>query len=247
MNILGLTAILSLMGSPEMPNQRGFQNIALPMECRVTEAPKINVRPLTADIIYDKTKTAAELSKLKSNTISPYGLGTDQITGGLRHDQPTIETAVRFKILQDPTTQSVCLTYDTINVDIKLQPKIYIAREFNTGRCGFKVLEHEKKHVHVDRKVISKYSKLMGKAIQNAVNQAGAIGPFPSARTEELQTMMQTNISNALNSVMLSLTNEMNLLQQQVDSKEEYDHVGSYCERNSKRAFKNQKRLNRFK
>ena len=240
-----LSNIIQTIGAIASVSAPTATPVALTMECRVTQAPKVNVRPFTANIQYDKSKTAAQLTQLKSNTISPYGLGTDQITGGLRHDQPTIETSMKFNIIQDPNTDSVCLTYDTINVDIKLKPTIYIAREFNTGRCAREVLAHEKKHVYVDRTMINKYSKQMGTAIQNAVNQAGALGPFPTARMAEIQKKMGANIQSAIDSVMLSLTNEMNLQQQQVDSREEYDRVGQYCEKSSKRAFKNQKRLRR--
>jgi len=246
MNILNLTTAIALLSAPmasdEIKPHALYQPVALPMVCQVEKAPKINVRPMTANIRYDKSKTSAELSQLKTSTVSPYGLGVDQTTGGLRHDQPTIETTMRFLIQQDSRSGSICLSYDTINVDIKLQPKIYIAREFNTGRCAREVLAHEKKHVAVDRAVINKYAKKMGTAIQQAVNKAGALGPFPAHRQDEIQAMMQQNISSALNSVTLALTNEMNIRQQEIDSREEYDRVGQYCEKNARRAFKAQHR-----
>jgi hypothetical protein len=147
-----------------------------------------------------------------------------------------------FNILQDPRTGSTCMTYDTIHVDILLQPKIYIAKEFNYGRCGREVLEHEKKHVHVDRVIMNKYTKQMGIAIQNAVNNAGAIGPFQSQRTEEFQQKMFDNLKSALGSIELAMQNEMNREQQKVDSLEEYERVGQYCKKASKRVFKNRNR-----
>ncbi len=229
--IIGLLATVPLSASAQKPTA-----------CPVSKAPIINVRPQTKAIQYDKTKTSAQLSSLQSNTISPYGLGVDQTTGGLRHDQPTMSTQMKFNIVTNPQTQTICLSYDTINVDIKLQPKIYIAREFNTGRCAREVLEHEKKHVNVDRKVINKYTQLMGKAIQKAVNSVGPVGPFPINRRDELQKMMSGHIESALASVQLSMTNEMNTRQQQVDSLEEYERVGQYCEKHSERAFKAQQK-----
>ena len=229
--IIGLLTAIPLSASAQKPTT-----------CPISKAPIINVRPQTKPIQYDKTKTSAQLSSLKSNTISPYGLGVDQTTGGLRHDQPTMSTQMKFNILTNPQTQTICLSYDTINVDIQLQPKIYIAKEFNTGRCAREVLEHEKKHVNVDRKVINKYTRLMGLAIQKAVNSVGAVGPFPVSRSEELQKMMSGHIESALASVQLSMTNEMNTRQQQVDSLEEYERVGQYCEKASQRAFKAQQK-----
>jgi hypothetical protein len=123
-----------------------------------------------------------------------------------------------------------------------LQPKIYIAKEFNIGRCGREVMAHEKKHVHVDRVVMNKYTKQMGLAIQNAVNRAGVIGPFQSGRTEEFQNKMFDNIKSALTSIELSMQNEMNIKQQQIDSHEEYERVGKHCEKASERVFKNRQK-----
>lgn len=219
--------------------------VALPVKCTMNQAPIINITPQTKKIQYDKTRTSAELSQLKSNTISPYGINADQTTGGLRHDRPTMTTTMKFNVLTDPRTQTICMSYNTINVDIKLQPKIYIAKEFNSGRCAREVLEHEKTHVTVDRQVINKYSQKMGTAIQRAVNDAGVIGPFPIARAKEIRQMMSSNIESALASVKLAMANELNTRQQQIDSLEEYERVGKYCERNGRNAQRNRERLKR--
>ena len=228
--IIGLLTAIPLSASAQKPTT-----------CPISKAPIINVRPQTKAIEYDKTKTSAQLNQLKSNTISPYGLNVDQTTGGLRHDRPTIKMNATFNITQNPQTGSTCMSYNTINVDIQLQPKIYIAKEFNRGRCGREVLEHEKKHVHVDRVVMNKYTKKMGIAIQNAVNNAGVIGPFQSGRTEEFQKRMFDNVKSALTSIELSMQNEMNIEQQKIDSLEEYERVGKHCEKASQRVLKNRR------
>ncbi len=216
--------------------------VASPVTCTINQAAIINIRPQTKEIQYDLEKTSIELGQLQSNTISPYGLNVDQTTGGLRHDQPIIKTVLKYNVVEDPRTQTICMSYHTINVDIQLQPKIYIAKEFNKGRCAREVIKHEKKHVTVDRKVINKYSKAMGKAIEKAVNEAGVVGPFPASRSAEMQQMMGSHIENALSSIKLYMTNEMNNLQQQVDSLEEYESVNQYCERASKKAYQNKQK-----
>jgi len=243
MNILELSAILSLMGAPAAQAPAPLlQPVAQPVTCRVTKAPIINIRPITKEIAFDFSKTSAELNQITSNTISPYGASVDQTTGGLRHDKPVTQVITTFHALTERRTQSMCLSYDTITLTILLRPKIYIAKEFNRGRCGREVMKHEKKHVHVDRYVINKYSKQMGKAVQKAVNQAGVIGPFSANRAKEFQEMMFQNIQSAISSIELAMMNEMNSRQQQVDSLEEYERVGQYCEKAGERARKNRSR-----
>lgn len=212
--------------------------VALPVTCNITQPPIINISPTTDPIQYDTSKTSAELTAMKSNTISPYGLNVDQTTGGLRQDKPTIETKIKFGILTDPNTQTFCMSYAQIDINIKLQPKIYIAQEYNTGECGRMVLGHEKKHVTTDRWVINKYSNKMGQAILGAVNSAKVIGPFPVSKLEETKELMQNHIISSLDSVKLVMMNEMNIRQQHVDSLEEYERVGQYCQESAETVFK---------
>ena len=211
--------------------------VALPGVCNVNVAPVINVRPITKAIEYDKTKSSAELTAMSSNTISPYGLNVDQATGGLRHDQPITKIDVKYHYLENPQTGTFCMAYNEINVDIILQPKIYIATEYALGRCGVEVMNHEKKHVHVDRLVINKYSREMGLSIQKAVNALNVVGPFPVSRAKEMQQTMFDHIHSALKSTELLMVNEMNQRQQAVDSLEEYERVGSHCEFAKERVF----------
>lgn len=212
--------------------------VAMPTSCHLSKAPVININPITNDIQYDTSKTSAELTAIKSNTISPYGLNVDQTTGGLRQDKPSMTYQMKYHVVTDPNTQTFCMSYAQINVDIKLQPKIFIAKEYNVGECGKMVRGHEKKHVTTDRWVINKYAKQMGLAVQNAVNSAGIIGPFPTSRIEEMQKVMGKHITSALDSVQLAMKNEMNIRQQHVDTLQEYDRVSQYCKGSAKAVFK---------
>jgi len=213
--------------------------VALPVQCRMTRAPVININPVTKKIKYVTNKSSAELTAMRSSTISPYGLNVDTATGGLRHDQPYMEWQIEYNIVTDPNTQTFCMAYSEVNLEIKLSPTIYLAKEYNSGRCGQEVLKHEKKHVIVDRKVINKHSQAIGMSIQKAINNIGAVGPFPVSRINEIRASMKGHIESAVSSTKLAMVNDMNRYQQQVDSKAEYDRVGSHCESQSKKAFEN--------
>lgn len=143
-----------------------IQLIASSPACAITQAPIININQQTKPIQYDHSKSSAELTAMKSDTISPYGLNVDTATGGLRHDRPQMLARVETNNLYNKETQNFCMSYSTITIGILLQPKIYIAKEFNNGECGKMVLEHEKKHVTTDRWVMNKYTALIGGRLQ---------------------------------------------------------------------------------
>lgn len=200
------------------------------MACVVEKAPSITVKVQTEEIDYDYSRNAAELGKLKTDSVSPYAPGADTVSGGLREDHPEIRSQIEWALKYEPKRNVGCMWYDTIEIIIHLKPKIYVAKEFYASQpCREAILQHERRHVEVDRKVMNKYAAGMGKAVQNAVNNAGAMGPFNMDDQEKIKTLSGKHIESALDSQRLLMEKEMRSLQSQVDSLEEYKRVSSFC------------------
>lgn len=197
--------------------------------CLVKNAPAVTVKVETADIAYDFSKTARELTAMKADTVSPYPPGSDSVSGGLRQMQPVISTLLSWNLTEWPKQKTGCLTYKTVDVTIVMDPKIYVAREFNKDACRNAILQHERKHVTVDRVVMNKYAGSIGRVIQAAVNRVGAMGPFALDRKEEMQNISASHIENAIKEQISLMNEEMRRQQQKIDSLEEYKYVSSFC------------------
>lgn len=213
----------------QISNQSLALLVAANIQCTVPEAPRIYITPRTDPIVYDYSKTSAELGVHQSDTINPYGANVDTSTGGLREDKPQLKMEVFWK-MREYQGGEVCLWYDEVKVDIHLQPKIYIAKEFNKGRCRDAIMTHELKHVQVDRDVMNKYAQLIGQSVQQAVNSMGAVGPYNKHRLDSVQQSMASHIRNAVMQYQLPLQEEMRRRQSQVDSLEEYTAVSKICD-----------------
>ncbi|MGZ9109265.1 MAG: hypothetical protein ACXW4B_10665 [Micavibrio sp.] len=218
--ILMLNAALILAGAGASTATEG---------CTVRDAPAITVKIQTEEIDYDYSRSAKALGVMKTDSISPYAPGADTVSGGLREDHPEIRSKISWQLMHEPRRKIGCLSYDTIDIIIHLAPKIYVAKEFNTGACREAILQHERRHVEVDRRVMNKYGASIGRAVQAAVNAAGAIGPFKLADQEKIKAMSSRHIESALNSQQLLMEQEMRVLQGQVDSLEEYNRVSAQC------------------
>ncbi|MEM6780925.1 MAG: hypothetical protein AAF569_03590 [Pseudomonadota bacterium] len=198
-------------------------------ECIQPETTAINVIPTTNQIQYDFSKTDAELTQVETDTVNPYGPGVDLVTKGLRHEKPHMEFKIEFGTQGFARTASFCAWYKQIDVNITLSPKIYIAKGYTKGECGKFILEHEKKHVRVDREVMNKYSRKMGEAILKTVNATGPLGPFELSAKENVRQNMTKHIENVINPIVEEMKAEMRVRQQAVDSKEEYDLGSAIC------------------
>lgn len=201
------------------------------VECTLDQAPHIRVNPQTDDIAYNFNVTTEDLNRMKSDTISPYAPGTDSTTSGLRVDKPELTVEVSLRTAEYKELGMMCFSYDKIKVNIHLRPEIYLARDYNFKGCKEAVLEHEHKHVKVDREVMNKYAKLIGEDILAVVNKAGAMGPYPVSEAELVQQRMYDYISNAVMKQKLNLQEEMARRQKQVDSLEEYERVSAICDK----------------
>ncbi|HEY8189870.1 MAG TPA: hypothetical protein VIF12_04245 [Micavibrio sp.] len=200
------------------------------MTCMVPKAPLVDIKVSTNPVEYDFSKSAAALGGVKTDTISPYAPGADTVSGGLREDHPTVRTEIGWEIQYDQRRGVACMWYDTIKIKIMLDPKIYVAREFNSGACREAILQHERRHVDVDHIVINKYAGNMGNAVRDAVDSAGAIGPFSYGDLENMKTVSSRHIESAVDSQQLLMQKEMRQLQGQVDSLAEYQKISAQCQ-----------------
>lgn len=203
-----------------------MMTVADPVKCRLPKAPQIEIVPKTSPVQYDFTKTVAELQGAGSDTISPYGRHVEPIVFGLHQGAMQVGYQVQFAGEVFNSLGLGCLFFDKVVVTIELNPVIYVAKELKPKTCAHNaVLEHERKHVKTDRLIANKYAREIGVAVQEAVNRAGAVGPYPISDLESIRQRMAEHIGSTVESMKLNLLEEQFRMQQAVDSKEEYESV----------------------
>lgn len=199
------------------------------VECSVPKPPEIIVTPSTAPIQYEFSLTSEELGRFQTNTVNPYAPGTDTATGGLRHDRPRVTTRVAWGVREYRQYGAACLWYDKITVEIALSPKIYIADDMEGEDCREAIMEHEEEHVSVDRDVINSYAQAIGLSVKNAVDGAGAMGPYNLSQIEDIRGGLVKHIETAVESRSFYMYQEMTRRQSEVDSLEEYKRISDIC------------------
>ena len=157
-------------------------------------------------------------------------MGVDTATGGLRHDQPQYELVVYVESDFNPNTGLYCLWYRKIDLQITLQPKIYVAKEFTQDGCREAILEHEQKHVVVDRLLINKYAKKVGLELSQTISHIGAEGPFQLRDALITRRKMIGAVKKIVQEEQEEHVKELNKRQNEIDSLEEYQAVSAHCQ-----------------
>ncbi len=205
--------------------------VSAAIECHAKIPPRINVRPTKGRIKYDFTKNKAALNSVDVDTISPYGPRHKTTVSGLMSGSIQLKNNLSFIHETHPYLNKGCLFLKDVNVQIKVDPTIFIASEYPKGGCMHTaILAHEFKHIEADQLIVNKYINLIGKELERVVDVRGSThGPMKKVRMDEVQE----DLRQALNNVVIKMNDRMNRerrkRQQDIDNIEEYEHIGVRC------------------
>lgn len=206
--------------------------------CYARSVPYIDVIPSTEEIFFNFTKSEEELNNFKIDTVNPYGNDKIVDVGGLMEGGINVQHNLSLGYVTNPNINMTCLWFDKLTVNIGIKPTIYIAREYNKGTCMHNaIMEHEMKHIEVDKKIVNEYANKVGYEINEYLTRNTIFGPVPASELVKAQTQMSAEITAILQEHVEEMKELRRKAQQKVDSREEYDHVSAQC-----RSFKKKKR-----
>lgn len=224
----GLFTLMLLLLASIIPNNAIAQSHG--DWCYARSAPYIDIVPRTDAIQYDFTKSEAELNSFKIDTVNPYGENVIVDVGGLMAGGIELKHSAKVGYVSNPNNGLACLWFDSLTVDIGISPTIYVAREYNKGTCMHNaILEHEMKHIEVDRQIVNKYANVIGYKLNDFLSQNSVYGPFPDSQIHTMQQQMTNQISDIIRNSTDIMKQDRAAAQQAIDSREEYDRVSGLC------------------
>jgi len=199
--------------------------------CAMDAPTELHIKPSSARLKIDTSQSLKQLQKANVDTISPHSFNGMTVTKGLMEGRIAIEPEVALTNKSYDSRGVGCVWYDKITVRLDIDPNIRIAREVKEDKCMYNaVLEHERKHVAVDRRIINKYARIIGTEIQTALDERGYVaGPLPLNQVKSVGQRMQKTIFQIVDFQMQKMSLERKEAQQAIDSKEEYERVGAMC------------------
>lgn len=199
--------------------------------CRMPKPTKIDVTPRSQKIEYDYSQTLAQIQSQQTDTINPYDFGGVSHTQGFMKGSIQMVPSVKLASQHHPQQGVTCLWYDSVEIKFDIEPTIVIAKEVAQDRCmRAAVLQHEKKHVLADRRVVNKYAKEMGRKVYKALKQRGFIvGPIPASNAKAVAERMQQTVFQIVEHEYKKLEIDRAEAQQAIDSLGEYNRVNARC------------------
>lgn len=201
-----------------------------PATCPSKEAGKVNIIWSSDAVKYDFSHSQAQLDSKEIDTENPYDRSVKTHVGGLMSGGIGVKSSIEVATMTYPRSKVTCQWIDKIDVTIAIDPTIYIARENPKGSCKYRaILEHEMKHVYVDREIVKEYAPIIKDYLNQAILKVGIVGPKPERRSKEFHKKIVDYIDARLKDVTDRLYADRRQRQQAVDSLEEYQRVSRIC------------------
>lgn len=200
-------------------------------KCEIPQKTRININPDTSKVAYDYTRNLKNIQKTKTDTVDPYGIHSNSITQGFMEGQISMQRQVDLDYYVVGNKDYVCIWYKTIDVNVHIDPKIVIAKEIKRDKCMHKaVLEHETKHVHVDRDVVNEAAHDIAKSIYGDLTETGFIlGPVPAKKAQIYAEAMVKRVMDVTQDAYDRMIQDRTTRQAGIDTLEEYQRVSAEC------------------
>jgi len=201
--------------------------------CKMPKPTEITITPSTQKVQIVNNQTLAQMQAQKTDTINPHSFNGVSVTQGFAQGKIRMEAEVKLDSEAVYGGRAGCIWYESINVKFSIDPYIYIAKEVYQDLCMRKaVLDHEMKHVNVDKQVVNKYSREVGRKIFDGLEQRGFIaGPIRPDDYEATAERMRQTVKQIIDLEMKRMELDRMDMQGLVDTKEEYDRVAAQCPR----------------
>lgn len=214
------------------------------LQCQKKDPVKINVVPRSQKVRFDYSRTLAQIQNVATDTKNPYGFHKTTYTQGFMQGTIKVKPVIKLGGYTVQPYNMACIWYDSIDIDIEIIPKIFIAKEVNEDPCmRGAVTHHEMKHVDVDRRVVNAYAESIGNKLYDRLKKRGfMVGPVPASKKDIVMKRMMDAAKQILSHEYERMEFERRDAQTGVDTLEEYERVSAQCP-----AFKRSKAVRNFR
>ena len=198
--------------------------------CPAKPAGKVNIIWGSEPIQYDFSKSQSQMDRIDNDTVNPYDRDTKTHVGGLMQGGIAIKSQVQVATLTYPRSKQICQWLDKMDVNININPKILIASDHKKGSCRHNaILNHEMKHIFVDREIVRKYVPLIKRELEQAAIKVGIVGPKDARNAKLFQDKITDYMDGRLKIITTKMYSERSQNQQGIDSLVEYNRVSAEC------------------
>lgn len=199
--------------------------VAALVGCAAAEPPRIDLELLHNEPAVRRELNVLQLSRRSAGVQAPALV--PKRTLGLTEGRIGVDMELSTATETGP--EGTCLRPTAVRVRVRIHSTIYIARELINRPChGEMVLEHEREHVAIDRRLAQDSLSSFRRAAEAVL---APVGPLQQRDVSAATIQMRSRLFAALNAVSERLTSDRKAAQSALDTPAEYARVNGSCGR----------------
>lgn len=199
--------------------------------CKPGPQPVFNITTSVAEPRFDYKLSQKAMENFKGNAELPAGAIYDLTVNAMSTGRIQIKNSLKY-ITQTMSDKQVCIQVSQANIDIHIDPVIYIATELRNDACEYKeYLLHELKHVEEDKRLIDDYKAIIERNMAFAFPNVAdyGVGPVPASLSKDARKKLEENVIGTLDATIGSMLRERVARQRAIDSTGEYMRLSLAC------------------
>jgi len=201
--------------------------------CSKNQQVNVNVTPVMGGLSYNRSRSLKELQGTSVDIRDPYGLHDSFYTHSYARSEitPSVSIGFDYEEMHRRGRSVVCSRYKSVNVQIKIDSVITIAKELYEDRCMRDVLAaHEQKHIKIDREVVNKYAGSIGEKLDAVLKgERAVIGPVLKRHKQKTVKQMRHYLQKVIEFELQKMNVERQKRHRELDEAVAYDALGDKC------------------
>ncbi|NTU76876.1 MAG: hypothetical protein HGA90_03550 [Alphaproteobacteria bacterium] len=197
-------------------------------DCSAYIEPSVTVVPIYAPLRYDHAHSLSQIQQLAGHAKKIDRGGSREISIGLTASSMSFVSSYSVIMSSELSSPMVCGQISRFELQFGFDDTlIYLARELPYPSCGYdSVLNHEMRHVDVDRRLMSSYlpqlSALVGQRLR-------AIGVVRAGSADGAEDVIKREVDAYLQELETAISSVREVQQEEVDTREEYLRISQSC------------------
>ncbi len=190
--------------------------------------PPVAIKPLAASPQISAELNLPSLAAMARENAQNYSSTRHEVPVGLTAAKMTLESDYKIRMQENPRSGTVCAQIASFDLRFGFDDTIvYVAKEIPYPSCGYqKVLDHELRHVAIDRLLVETYTPLLPELIAQAVRDIGSVR---AASSESARQQIENAMTDYMKDLGAKLSGVRQKEQAKIDTKDEYARIGESC------------------
>ena len=196
--------------------------------CPDFEKPDVVVKQLVITPSFNDTLNLADIRKMAIEQGQKIASSSHEVPVGITAASLKLDSRYQVRISVNPSDKMACAQISEFDLNFGFDDTVvYLARELPYRSCSYQVvMEHEMKHVKMDKVFVGSYSPYIPEMLEKAIQEIGVIR---ASSPEVAEKRISAAVTQYMADLGKNFSQVRSTMQAKIDTEDEYARLGKSC------------------